>query len=100
MDDVLLVLVSFDILSFSFENLISITDSFFVSLQHLGDDTSLITDIVSGRHPMSKKLENAKKPVIIVGADQLARKDGAAILAALYGYANKLNKDVKRLICF
>lgn len=48
-----------------------------------------------GRHAISKKLENAKRPVIIVGADQLARKDGSAILSSLHGYAKKLNKDVR-----
>lgn len=60
--------------------------------EHLGDDASLINEIVSGKHPISKKLESAKRPVIIVGVDQLARPDGEAILAALHGYAAKLSK--------
>lgn len=63
-------------------------------MQHLGDDASIINDIVSGRHPLSKRLENAKKPVIIVGVDQLARPDGEAILTALYEYGKKLSKGV------
>lgn len=63
--------------------------------QHLGDDASIINDIVSGRHPLSKRLENAKKPVIIVGVDQLGRPDGEAILSALYEYGKKLSKDVR-----
>lgn len=54
----------------------------------------MIDEIISGKHPLSKKLADAKKPVIIVGADQLARKDGAAILSKLHAYANTLNKDV------
>lgn len=62
--------------------------------QHLGDDASLIKDIVSGKHPLSKRLENAKKPVIIVGVDQLGRPDGDAILTALYNYGKKLSKNV------
>lgn len=62
--------------------------------QHLGEDPKVIDEIVSGKHPLSKKLSAAKKPVIIVGADQLARKDGAAILSKLHAYANSLNKDV------
>lgn len=62
--------------------------------QHLGEDPKVIDDIVSGNHPVSKKLAAAKKPVIIVGADQLARKDGAAILSKLHTYSNSLNKDV------
>lgn len=60
----------------------------------MGEDPKVIDDIVSGKHPLSKKLAAAKKPVIIVGADQLARKDGAAILSKLHAYANSLNKDV------
>lgn len=60
----------------------------------MGDDASLITDIVSGKHPLSKRLENAKKPVIIVGVDQLARPDGEAILSALYEYGKKISKGV------
>lgn len=60
----------------------------------MGDSSQAISEIVAGTHAISKRLESAKKPVIIVGADQLARKDGAAILGALHGYANKLSKGV------
>lgn len=60
----------------------------------MGDDASIINDIVSGRHPLSKRLESAQKPVIIVGVDQLARPDGEAILTALYEYGKKLSKNV------
>lgn len=63
-------------------------------VKHLGEDPNVIDEIVSGKHPLSKRLSDAKKPVIIVGADQLARKDGAAILSKLHDYANSLNKDV------
>lgn len=62
--------------------------------EHLGEQPQVIADIVAGKHPFAKKLAAAKKPVIIVGADQLARKDGAAILGKLYDYAESLNKDV------
>jgi len=60
--------------------------------EHLGDDVSIINDIASGKHPICKKLENAKKPVIIVGVDQLTRPDGEAILTKLYEYASKISK--------
>lgn len=71
--------------------------SFWVFLfsQHLGDDASIINDIVNGKHPLSKRLENAKKPIIVVGVDQLARPDGEAILTALYNYGKKLSKNVR-----
>lgn len=85
--------VSHHILSsfYSFENH---QLSNYYRFQHLGDDASIINDIVSGKHPLSKRLENAQKPVIIVGSDQLARADGEAILSALYGYAKKISKGV------
>lgn len=60
----------------------------------MGDDASIINDIVSGKHPLSKRLEKAQKPVIIVGVDQLARPDGDAILSTLYEYGKKLSKSV------
>lgn len=60
----------------------------------MGDDANIINDIANGCHPFADKLKNAKRPVIIVGSDQLARKDGAAILGALHKFANSLNKEV------
>uniref|UniRef100_A0AAG5DQF0 NADH-ubiquinone oxidoreductase 75 kDa subunit, mitochondrial n=1 Tax=Anopheles atroparvus TaxID=41427 RepID=A0AAG5DQF0_ANOAO len=59
--------------------------------EHLGSDTSLIRDIASGNHPFSKKLKEATKPLIIVGANQLARKDGSSFLKALHVLANSLS---------
>ncbi|XP_050099755.1 NADH-ubiquinone oxidoreductase 75 kDa subunit, mitochondrial [Anopheles aquasalis] len=58
--------------------------------EHLGSDTSAIRDIANGLHPFAKKLQEAKKPLIIVGANQLARKDGLSFLTALQVFANKL----------
>lgn len=59
--------------------------------EHLGSDTSLIRDIANGNHPFAKKLKEAKKPLIIVGANQLARKDGSSFLTALHVFANSLS---------
>lgn len=75
------------------------TDNYKSNLfQHLGDDASLINAIVSGKHPLSKRLENAKRPIIIVGVDQLTRPDGEAILTALYEYGAKLSKGVSLVV--
>lgn len=60
----------------------------------MGDDASVINDIVSGKHPIAKKLQSAQRPVVIVGVDQLSRPDGGAILAALHSFAAKLSKPV------
>lgn len=68
-------------------------NSICLPVQHLGENPQTISEIVAGTHAISKRLRSAQKPVIIVGADQLARKDGAAILSALHTFANTLGKD-------
>ncbi|XP_055389639.1 NADH-ubiquinone oxidoreductase 75 kDa subunit, mitochondrial [Condylostylus longicornis] len=60
--------------------------------EHLGDDSSLISEIASGNHPFSKALNSAKKPAIIVGADILERPDGNGIQNTLQKYAATLQK--------
>lgn len=57
--------------------------------EHLGDDPSLISKIATGSHPFAAKLKSAKKPLIIIGSDTLARCDGAAILTACQELAAK-----------
>lgn len=49
---------------------------------HLGDSPSALQQLVGGQHEISKKIQSAKKPLIIVGSEVLERPDGAAILAA------------------
>lgn len=40
-----------------------------------------MSELKNGSHAFSKILMNAKKPMIILGANQLDRKDGARLLA-------------------
>lgn len=47
----------------------------------MGEDPNIIQKIAEGDHPFSSKLQSAKKPLIIVGADALERSDGAGILS-------------------
>ncbi|KFB51839.1 AGAP001653-PA-like protein [Anopheles sinensis] len=63
--------------------------------EHLGNNPLLIRDIADGNHPFTKKLKAAKKPLIIVGANQLARKDGLSFLTVLHVFANSLKLDDK-----
>ncbi|MBF0246858.1 MAG: NADH-quinone oxidoreductase subunit G [Alphaproteobacteria bacterium] len=56
---------------------------------NFGDDANLLNDIASGGHMFSKILENAEKPMLIVGAGALMRPDGAAILACAKAIADK-----------
>lgn len=50
---------------------------------HLGESPQILKEIASGKHPFSKKLFQAKKPIVVVGSSALQRKDGTAIHAAV-----------------
>uniref|UniRef100_A0A8C2QR70 NADH-ubiquinone oxidoreductase 75 kDa subunit, mitochondrial n=1 Tax=Capra hircus TaxID=9925 RepID=A0A8C2QR70_CAPHI len=50
---------------------------------HLGDSPKILQDIASGSHPFSQVLQEAKKPMVVLGSSALQRNDGAAILAAV-----------------
>ncbi|XP_053327028.1 NADH-ubiquinone oxidoreductase 75 kDa subunit, mitochondrial [Spea bombifrons] len=54
---------------------------------HLGESPHILRDIASGKHPFSKVLSQAKKPMVVVGSSALQRKDGAAIHAAVSAIA-------------
>jgi NADH-quinone oxidoreductase subunit G len=49
-------------------------------VKDLGASVEVLDQIASGSHDFAKVLHDAKRPMIIVGADAVARKDGAAIL--------------------
>ncbi|KAL2302454.1 hypothetical protein Nmel_009883 [Mimus melanotis] len=51
--------------------------------EHLGESPQILQDIASGKHPFSKVLDQAKKPMVVVGSAALQRGDGAAIHAAV-----------------
>ncbi|VDO00302.1 unnamed protein product [Rodentolepis nana] len=50
--------------------------------EHLGASTSIINEIIAGKHPFAKRLAAAKNPLIIVGSEALQRPDGAALHSA------------------
>jgi NADH-quinone oxidoreductase subunit G len=60
------------------------------SYEHLGTGPETLNDLVSGSHSFASALKGAKSPIVLVGAGQAARHDGAAVLAS----AAKLAKDV------
>ena len=39
--------------------------------EHLGDSADVVAKLASGNHPFAKKLEQAKRPVVIVGSECL-----------------------------
>ncbi|AZL16003.1 NADH-quinone oxidoreductase subunit NuoG [Rickettsiales endosymbiont of Stachyamoeba lipophora] len=58
---------------------------------NLGNDLSVISQIIAGNHEIVKILKEAKKPVIIIGENILARDDALAIQHELYDLCNKYN---------
>nr|XP_020636429.1 NADH-ubiquinone oxidoreductase 75 kDa subunit, mitochondrial [Pogona vitticeps] len=50
---------------------------------HLGDSPQILLDIASEKHPFSKVLNQAKKPMVVVGSVALQRSDGAALHSAI-----------------
>lgn len=57
--------------------------------QHLGDSSDALKQLASGQHAFSKKLAAAKRPMLIVGSEQLKRDDGAAILSLVQQIAHQ-----------
>ncbi|XP_049426718.1 NADH-ubiquinone oxidoreductase 75 kDa subunit, mitochondrial-like [Epinephelus fuscoguttatus] len=50
------------------------------SYDHLGEETSVLSELANGTHPFCQVLSAAKRPVVVVGSSALQREDGAAIL--------------------
>lgn len=57
---------------------------------NLGDSTQVLQDLANGKHPYSKTLAGAKKPMIVVGSSILQRADGAAVHGAVAQLAQSL----------
>ncbi len=56
---------------------------------YLGNELSLLEELASGKGSIAKQLKAAEKPVIILGASALNRKDGSAIHNLVYKIAEK-----------
>jgi NADH-quinone oxidoreductase subunit G len=50
-------------------------------LTDLGTDPAILEELISGKHPFSKELKKAKKPMLIIGQQALTRSDGESLLA-------------------
>lgn len=61
--------------------------------ENLGNDANIISSIGSGQHAFARRLKEAKKPMIIVGADLLAQKQGKEVLSSLQAFAHTLTAE-------
>jgi NADH-quinone oxidoreductase subunit G len=49
-------------------------------IEQLGNDITILEKIADGSHPFAKVLTQAERPMIVLGAGAIARKDGEAVL--------------------
>jgi len=56
------------------------------------NNTKLIKDLVEGKHSLSSKIENSKKPLIIIGHSVLNLKSGKYIFEEIKKYLTSINK--------
>jgi len=54
---------------------------------HLGDGPAALAALLRGEGDFARQLKDAQRPMVIVGMGALARKDGAAVLAAAWTLA-------------
>ncbi len=59
--------------------------------EKLGSGTDTLSKIADGKHPFSKVLKKAKKPMLILGQGALMRSDGEAVLATARYIAEEYN---------
>lgn len=57
--------------------------------QYLGNSGQVLQDLASGKHPFAKELAAAKRPMVILGSEQLQRPDGGAIHTAVASIAQQ-----------
>lgn len=63
------------------------------SYEHLGDSASVLKEIADGKHPYSKVLKAAKRPVIIVGSKPLNSSDGSSLHTLCASISNTLKSS-------
>ena len=65
--------------------------------EHLGAGPDTLKELLIGANGFADVLKNAKSPMIIIGQGAVARKDGAAILAATIALAKATNAGFNML---
>lgn len=59
-------------------------------MQHLGTGPDSLSAVLEGKHSFSKQLQNAKKPIVIVGSTALQRPDAPVLLAKIQKFCSTL----------
>jgi len=70
---------------------LGVTGDLTYDYNNLGDNLSVLNDLLDGKSDLAKKIKSAKKPAIIFGEDVVKRKDGLEIVSLLKQIAKKFN---------
>ena len=60
------------------------------SYDHLGESLSVLNDLISGKHAFSKRLAEAKRPMVVAGSGLFSRKDGDVAMAKIQELSQKV----------
>jgi NADH-quinone oxidoreductase subunit G len=60
------------------------------AVEDLGNSTDVLDDLARGRHPFWRVLDDAERPMILVGMGALARPDGAEVMASVRRLADRV----------
>ncbi|KAJ3101323.1 NADH dehydrogenase (ubiquinone) 78K chain precursor, 5-prime end [Phlyctochytrium planicorne] len=63
--------------------------------EHLGTEPLTIESIANGSHPFASKLQQAKRPLILVGSSILERNDSRGVLSAVAKVSQNLRKTAE-----
>ncbi|KAK6108293.1 NADH dehydrogenase (quinone) G subunit [Brugia pahangi] len=66
--------------------------------EYLGDNGKILDDIINGKGEFAKRLQAAKRPMIVVGSGALQGKHGAALLGKIQIFAEKLRSKTGKAI--
>ena len=64
-------------------NVLGVPANLNIDYEHVGTSPSTLAEIQRGEHPVSRKLAEAERPMIIVSDNALTRTDGEAIMNSL-----------------
>jgi len=64
--------------------------------EHLGDSTQILKQLLDGTHDFSQRLASARKPMIILGSEQLdSREDSLAVHSCVSSLADQLKSSIQ-----
>ncbi|KAL3984932.1 NADH dehydrogenase (quinone) G subunit [Acanthocheilonema viteae] len=66
--------------------------------EYLGNNGKILDDIINGKTEFAKRLQKAKRPMIVIGSGALQGKHGAALLGKIQLFAEKLRSKTGKTV--